>query len=85
MWEAAYDVDGLYGAVIVAPGRKTAEVAAFAVDTRVIDGAVNGIGGMVRRVGEAGRSIQTGYVRNYGVLFLGGALVVIAFLAGAGS
>jgi NADH:ubiquinone oxidoreductase subunit 5 (subunit L)/multisubunit Na+/H+ antiporter MnhA subunit len=84
MWEAAYDIDGLYGYAIVAPGRKTAEVAAFAVDNQIIDGAVNGIGGLVRRIGESARSLQTGYVRSYGVLFLGGAVIVIAWLAGSG-
>ena len=79
-WEQAYRVDDLYGAAIVAPGKKAAEVAAFGVDLAIIDGAVNGVGSAVRRLGELARSLQTGYVRNYGVLFLGGALVIVIWL-----
>ncbi len=83
-WENAYEVDEIYGAAIVRPGRRVAEVAAFTVDSRLIDGAVNGVGAMARRAGEMTRSLQTGYVRNYGVLFLGGVLVVIAWLVANG-
>ncbi len=83
-WEAAYGVDDLYGRVLVAPSRKLAEVSAFNVDAGVVDGAVNGVGRLVRNVGEWARPLQTGFVRNYGVLFLGGALVVVVWLV-AGS
>ncbi len=83
-WEQAYWVDDLYGAAIVAPGKKAAEVAAFGIDLPIIDGAVNGVGAAVRRIGELARPLQTGYVRNYGVLFLGGTLVVVIWLV-AGS
>ena len=84
-WEQAYGVDDLYGTVLVAPGRRLAEVSAFDFDARVVDGAVNGVGRLVRDIGEWARPLQTGFVRNYGVLFLGGALIVVAWLVASGS
>lgn len=83
-WESAYNVDDIYGKVIVAPGRKAAEAAAFAIDLPVIDGAVNGVAKLVRSAGEWGRSIQTGYVRNYGALLLAGAVVLVVWLVVGG-
>jgi NADH-quinone oxidoreductase subunit L len=82
--EAAYRVDDIYGATLVAPGKKAAELTAFGFDLKVIDGAVNGVGKLVRNAGDWARSLQTGYVRNYGALFLGGALVIVIWLV-AGS
>jgi NADH-quinone oxidoreductase subunit L len=84
-WEQAYGVDDLYGTALVAPGRRLAEVSAFDFDARVVDGAVNGVGRLVRDIGEWARPLQTGFVRNYGVLFLGGALIVVAWLVASGS
>jgi NADH-quinone oxidoreductase subunit L len=83
-WEQAYGVDDIYGAALVAPGRRAAEAAAFGFDLPIIDGAVNGVGRLVRRAGELARPLQTGFVRNYGVLFLGGALVIVIWMV-AGS
>ncbi|HJS72397.1 MAG TPA: NADH-quinone oxidoreductase subunit L [Acidimicrobiia bacterium] len=79
-WEEAYRVDDLYGKVIVAPGRRAAEVAAFDVDLPVIDGAVNGVARLVRSAGEWARPLQTGFVRSYGALLLGGTVVVVIWL-----
>ena len=79
-WEQAYGVDDLYGRALVLPGRRLAEVTAFSVDAKVVDGAVNGVGRMVRNAGDWARPLQTGFVRNYGVLFLAGALVVVVWL-----
>jgi NADH-quinone oxidoreductase subunit L len=83
-WELAYNVDDLYGRALVAPGRRLAEVAAFQADLRVIDGAVNGVGRLVRGAGQWARPLQTGFVRNYGALFLAGALVMVVWLVVGG-
>ncbi|MEX2651211.1 MAG: NADH-quinone oxidoreductase subunit L [Acidimicrobiia bacterium] len=83
-WEAAYRVDDLYGATLVGPGKKAAELTAFGLDLKVIDGAVNGVARLVRDAGAWTRTLQTGYVRNYGVLFLGGALIVVIWLVAGG-
>ncbi|HZD24558.1 MAG TPA: NADH-quinone oxidoreductase subunit L [Acidimicrobiia bacterium] len=79
-WEQAYHVDDIYGRVIVAPARKTAEAAAFAIDLSVIDGAVNGVARVVRGVGDWARPLQTGFVRSYGALLLGGTIIVVIWL-----
>ena len=83
-WEQAYHVDDIYGRVIVAPGRKAAEAAAFKIDLPIIDGAVNGVARLVRGVGDWARPIQTGYVRNYGALLLAGTVTIVIWLV-AGS
>jgi NADH-quinone oxidoreductase subunit L len=83
-WEEAYRVDDLYGRVLVAPGRRAAEVAAFSIDLPVIDGAVNGVGRLVRNIGDWARPLQTGFVRNYGALLLAGTVTVVIWLV-AGS
>ncbi|HEY6634285.1 MAG TPA: NADH-quinone oxidoreductase subunit L [Acidimicrobiia bacterium] len=83
-WEQAYGVDDIYGRVLVAPGRRAAEVAAFDVDVPIVDGAVNGIARVVKGVGEWARPLQTGFVRNYGALFLAGTVTVLIWLV-AGS
>ncbi|HET8740847.1 MAG TPA: NADH-quinone oxidoreductase subunit L [Acidimicrobiia bacterium] len=79
-WEEAYRVDDIYGKLIVAPGKKAAETAAFAIDLPVIDGAVNGVARLVRSAGDWVRPLQTGFVRNYGALFLAGTVVVVVWL-----
>ncbi len=82
-WQDAYRIDDIYGRVIVTPGRKAAEIAAFAIDLPVIDGAVNGVGRLVRDLGDWARPLQTGFVRNYGALFLAGTVVVLIWLVAA--
>lgn len=84
-WENAYNVDDIYGRVLVAPGKRVAEVTAFNVDLPLIDGAVNGVGRLVREVGSWVRPLQTGYVRNYGALFLAGTVVIVIWLVAGGS
>jgi NADH-quinone oxidoreductase subunit L len=49
-------------------------------DSRVIDGAVNGVGGLVKIAGGRLRLLQTGYVRNYALGIAIGALALVAFL-----
>ena len=83
-WEEAYHIDDIYGRVIVAPGRKAAEVAAFDIDVPLIDGAVNGVARLVRGVGDWARPLQTGFVRNYGALLLAGTVTIVIWLV-AGS
>ncbi len=79
-WENAYNIDDLYGALLVAPGKRATEVAAFTFDTRVIDGAATGVAALVRRIGGAIQPLQSGFVRNYAALFLIGTVAVVAWL-----
>jgi len=77
-----YYVDEIYDAVIVWPIVQTSREFLWKfVDVSVIDGAVNGVGKVVR--GSAGglRHMQTGYVRTYaGWILFGGVLVLVWFL-----
>ncbi len=83
-WEQAYRVDDLYGATLVKPGKAMAEAAAFKVDLPVVDGAVNGIARLVRSVGSGARTVQTGYVRNYGVAFVAGIVAMLVWILARG-
>jgi NADH-quinone oxidoreductase subunit L len=83
-WEDAYRIDDVYGRVLVAPGKRVAEISAFGVDLPLIDGAVNGIAGFFIGLGQRLRPIQTGYVRNYAALLFAGAIVVVAWLLAGG-
>ncbi len=84
LWEDAYRVDDLYGKVIVAPGRRTAEFAAFKVDVPLIDGVVNGLARAIRGIGEFVRPLQSGLVRNYGAVFLAGAIAAVVWVVVGG-
>jgi NADH-quinone oxidoreductase subunit L len=81
---AGYHVDDIYGLTIVAPGKAAAEVMAFTADAKVVDGAVNGLGGLVKRVGGLLSKLQTGLVRSYGVGILAGVVAVVLWLMVAG-
>jgi NADH-quinone oxidoreductase subunit L len=50
------------------------------VDAGLIDGAVNGVAGLVAALGQRVRLAQTGLVRAYALVMLGGTLVLVAYL-----
>jgi NADH-quinone oxidoreductase subunit L len=81
---AGYRVDDLYGATIVLPGKRLANVSAFSADAKVVDGAVNGVGAAVKLLAERLRPIQTGLVRNYGVGILVGVVGLVLFILATG-
>jgi len=72
-WDDAYD------AVIGRPGTALARFAATVVDSRIIDGAVNGVAAVVRSGAAQTRRLQTGYVRNYALGIALGLAAVVAF------
>jgi NADH-quinone oxidoreductase subunit L len=75
-----YYVDELYALVIVNPLKKLAAFSSDVIDRLVVDGAVNGLGRTVRRVGTGLREVQTGDLQTYGLLMLGGLIIAIAFI-----
>jgi NADH-quinone oxidoreductase subunit L len=79
--QRGFYVNDFYSGAIVGPAKLGAAFAAYVVDRRVIDGAVNGIGGMVAVAARSGRRVQTGLVRNYAVGILLGAAALLAYLA----
>jgi len=76
----AWYIDPLYAAVIEKPGLVLADVGAWFVDKEVIDGAVNGIGSLVRGGGSQLRKLQTGYVRNYALGIAAGTVAILGYV-----
>ena len=64
-------------AFFMRPGQVLTE-AIVAIDEKVVDGAVRGIGAMTVGSGATLRRTQSGYVRSYAALILLGALVLLA-------
>jgi NADH-quinone oxidoreductase subunit L len=73
-----YYVDEIYDAVIVQPIKRVSVDGLWkAVDVGLIDGSVNGVGGVVRGASSSLRRIQTGSIRTYAAsLFLGAILIL---------
>jgi NADH-quinone oxidoreductase subunit L len=81
----AWRVDETISAAVDGPGRAAAAFAADVVDKRGIDGAVNGIGVLVREGGTRLRAVQTGYVRSYALAIAAGSVLLLGwFITRAG-
>jgi NADH-quinone oxidoreductase subunit L len=76
----AWYVDRIYDRLIVQPLYALSVVLARAFDQGVIDGIVNGVARMVVAWGAGLRQLQSGYVANYALTMLAGAVIVVAFL-----
>ena len=76
----AWGVDGLYARIIERPGAALSNFSATIIDRRVIDGAVNGTGSLVRGGGTQLRKLQTGYVRNYALGIAAGTVAILAYV-----
>ena len=74
-------VDELYDRLIVRPLLALWRGCWRIVDDRLIDGAVNGLGGVARVVGWTGSQLQTGRVSTYLLVFMIGALIILGSLA----
>jgi NADH-quinone oxidoreductase subunit L len=74
-------VNDAYSRGIVEPAGAGSRFLADVWDARVVDGAVNGAAGLVRRLAVAGRRVQTGLVRNYALGVLLGAVALLWYLA----
>jgi len=72
--------DDFYDAIIGRPGQLVARFSATVIDTRIIDGAVNGAARLVRGTGSVSRRVQSGYVRNYALGIILGLAGIIAFM-----
>jgi len=75
----AWYVDWLYDRLIVVPLLALSSFLAR-VDLGVVDGAVNGVGRAVVAWAGSLRRVQTGYVVNYALTMLVGAVVLAGFL-----
>jgi NADH-quinone oxidoreductase subunit L len=79
-----YGVDEAYARVFAGGGGAAARLAAGPVDQKGIDGLVNGVGVLVRTIGRRLRPLQSGFVRNYGLGILVGAVALLAWFLSRG-
>jgi NADH-quinone oxidoreductase subunit L len=80
LWRNLYWVDELYEAVILKPFYAISRFFA-GFDRWVVDGLVNATGIVADVVGQLLKLFQTGYVRNYALLFLMGVVAILVYLA----
>jgi NADH-quinone oxidoreductase subunit L len=73
-WDEGYD------AAFVRPIERGSHRVLAPFDQYVVDGAVNGIGRMLRRASASMRGVQTGFVQSYALAIVLGVVVVIALM-----
>ncbi len=73
-------VDSIYGRAIVLPGKAFASFLTDVVDRKWIDGFLVGWGGLISSASESMRRVQSGFLRNYAVVFLLGVTVILSVL-----
>jgi len=75
-----YYVDELYDALFVRPIYRLSLWLARVFDPSVVDGIVNGVANLVTGWARGLRRVQTGFVMNYALGVLLGAVAVVAYL-----
>jgi len=76
-----YFVDEFYGAVIIRPLVNGSLFLWKMIDVFVIDGIANGLAILIGDMSKGIRPVQTGRLRTYTTIFLGGVIVLIAIFA----
>lgn len=79
LWNKYY-VDEIYGCLFVEGTKGFGTVLWHNFDEAVIDRTVNWIGGLMRFMGAGLRLLQTGFVRDYALGILLGAIIIMLFL-----
>jgi NADH-quinone oxidoreductase subunit L len=74
-----YYVDELYDLAFVRPVKWAGGMIDRYVDTALLDGVVDGSAVAVRWVSGRARVVQTGYVRNYALSILFGAVILVGY------
>jgi NADH-quinone oxidoreductase subunit L len=81
----AWGVDAAYAAFMGGPGRKLFDLVTWVVDRKIIDGAVNGVGTLVRAGGSQARKVQSGFVRAYALILSVGVVGVLGWFVVRGA
>jgi NADH-quinone oxidoreductase subunit L len=76
----AYYYDESISRFVDGPLRGSAGWLARVFDVGIIDGAVNGVGWLVRETGSGFRRLQSGFVRNYALGVVLGTVALLAYL-----
>jgi NADH-quinone oxidoreductase subunit L len=80
----AFYFDDLIDALLVRPARAVGLAFARFIDPQILDAAVTDVARLAGLLGRELRGIQTGLVRAYAFVVVGGAVVFIAYFAFAG-
>jgi len=72
-----YYIDEAYNAVIVNPLVRGSEAVYKHFDLKVIDGAINGSAATAGWMGKVLSTFQTGFLKDYALIFLLGAIILI--------
>jgi NADH-quinone oxidoreductase subunit L len=81
VFQHAWYVDEAISSTVHGPVRRFADWLTNGFDLGGIDGAVNGVAGLVRRAGAGLRRVQTGLVRNYALGVIFGAAALLLWIA----
>ena len=78
--EHGWGFDWLYQRAIIRPYREAGAFLSNVFDQQGIDGVlVEGPGRLVRALSEELRHLQSGYIRNYALVFLFGVIIVLGY------
>jgi NADH-quinone oxidoreductase subunit L len=77
-----YYVDELYDATVVEPIKNGSDFLWHGVDDKVVDGAVNGSATTIGWLSGHLRKLETGFVQNYALAILIGAVLIAGYLIG---
>ncbi len=80
MFDSRFGYDWLMHFLFVRVGEVLARMVNFFIDQLLIDGLVNGVANLVAYLASMLRQLQTGFVRNYALVLLTGAVFVIICL-----
>jgi NADH-quinone oxidoreductase subunit L len=75
----AWFVDASIDRLIARPSSAIAAFSATVLERNVIDGAVNGVAGVFKESAVRLRRVQTGYVRSYALVIIGGLVLIVAY------
>ncbi len=73
-------LDSFYDRTFARGGTALAKFGDRVVDPTIIDGAVGGVAWLFRWVGGLGRKVQSGLVRSYLLIMVGGIVVMLAYV-----
>jgi NADH-quinone oxidoreductase subunit L len=76
----AWYIDWAYDRFIAHTSTEVAIETSSVVETKGIDGAVNGFAWLVRATARRLRTVQTGYVRNYALGLTAGLVLILAYV-----
>jgi len=80
LFSRKYYVDELYDGAIVQPIVQGSRQGLAPFDQRVVDGAVNGTGSLIRSLAGSLRRLQTGAVQSYALALVLGVVLVVAVM-----